>query len=274
MSCFKKWQWIAIMLLMLPVLSARANGQTTAAGNDAAAQGSCLGTGTAAGNGATTPANAWDSTFTGIATATGSGYSGGAFLLDPIAKDAEITALNPVQANLGGIRAAMAGAYLRVQGPKGCTTVYVTDLYPEAASGGLDLSYNAFSKIGDLQQGRIPIRWKLIAAPVTGNVVYRIKEGSTMWWAAIQVRNHTYPVVKLEVFQGKAWVSLPKADYNHFVGTQLGDKPLVIRITDIRGRILVDKLPPLLKDCTPKSANQPSPCSKPYFVQGNVQFPE
>lgn len=51
----------------------------------------------------------------------------------------------------------MAGAYLRVQGPKGCTTVYVTDLYPEAASGGLDLSYNAFAKIGDLQQGRIPV---------------------------------------------------------------------------------------------------------------------
>ncbi|AST31452.2 expansin EXLX1 family cellulose-binding protein [Ralstonia solanacearum] len=274
MSCFKKWQWIAIMLLMLSVLSARANGQTTAAGNVAAAQGSCLGTGKTSGTGTTTPANGWDSTFTGIATPTGSGYSGGAFLLDPIASDAEITALNPVQANLGGIRAAMAGAYLRVQGPKGCTTVYVTDLYPEAASGGLDLSYNAFSKIGDLKQGRIPIQWKLIAAPVTGNVVYRIKEGSTMWWAAIQVRNHTYPVVKLEVFQGKAWVSLPKADYNHFVGTQLGDKPLVIRITDIRGRILVDKLPPLLTDCTPKNANQASPCSKPYFVQGNVQFPE
>ncbi|CAH0447759.1 Expansin-YoaJ [Ralstonia syzygii subsp. syzygii] len=270
MSCLKNWRWIAVILALFPIWSARANGQTIAADNVTAAQGSCLG----ASNSTTTPANTWDSTFTGIATATGSGYSGGAFLLDPIAKNREITALNPAQANLGGIRAAMAGAYLRVQGPKGCTTVYVTDLYPEAASGGLDLSYNAFSKIGDLQQGRIPIRWKLIPGPVTGNVVYRIKEGSTIWWAAIQVRNHTYPVVKLEVFQGKAWVSLPKADYNHFVGTQLGDKPLVIRITDIRGRLLVDKLPPLLKDCTPKNANKASPCDKPYFVQGNVQFLE
>ncbi len=162
MSCLKKWRWIAVILLLFPIWSARANGQTIAADNVTAAQGSCLGASKAAGNSTTTPANTWDSTFTGIATATGSGYSGGAFLLDPIAKDREITALNPAQANLGGIRAAMAGAYLRVQGPKGCTTVYVTDLYPEAASGGLDLSYNAFSKIGDLQQGRIPIRWKLI----------------------------------------------------------------------------------------------------------------
>ncbi len=29
----------------------------------------------------------------------------------------------------------MAGAYLRVQGPKGSTTVYVTDLYPTGSSG-------------------------------------------------------------------------------------------------------------------------------------------
>ncbi|MFV8668755.1 expansin EXLX1 family cellulose-binding protein [Ralstonia pseudosolanacearum] len=268
MPCLKKWRWIAVMLLSLSVWSLHANGQVVVSDNATAAQPSCLGTGT------TAPANTWGSTFTGIATATGSGYSGGAFLLDPITKDREITALNPAQANLGGIPAAMAGAYLRVQGPKGCTTVYVTDLYPEAASGGLDLSYNAFAKIGDLQQGRIPVQWRLIPGPVTGNVVYRIKEGSTMWWAAIQVRNHTFPVVKLEVFQGKAWVSLPKADYNHFVGTHLGDKPLVIRITDIRGRILVDKLPPLLKDCTPQKAGEASPCSKPYFVQGKVQFSE
>ncbi|MGK4328376.1 hypothetical protein ABVK36_05750 [Lonsdalea quercina] len=45
----------------------------------------------------------------GSATATGSGYSGGALLLDPISSDMEITALNSNQLNYNGINAAMAG---------------------------------------------------------------------------------------------------------------------------------------------------------------------
>lgn len=78
---------------------------------------------------------AWNDTYQGYATYTGSGYSGGAVLLDPIPADMKITALNPFQLNYNGVKAALAGAYLEVQGPKGKTTVYVTDLYPEGASG-------------------------------------------------------------------------------------------------------------------------------------------
>lgn len=205
----------------------------------------------------------WNSTFTGTATSTGSGYSGGAVLLDPIPSDAFITALNSTQMNFGGIKAALAGAYLEVTGPKGKTTVYVTDLYPDGASGGLDLSYNAFAAIGNLADGHIPISWKVVRAPITGNVQYRIKEGSSRYWAAIQVRHHIYPVVKLEVKQGSTWTSLPKTPYNHFVGTNLGNKPLSIRITDIRGKVITDKIPAL-----PEYGG-----SAAYFEPGHVQFP-
>src|SRR5215213_6569650 len=48
------------------------------------------------------PAAAWDGICNGTATYTGSGYSGGAVLLDPIPADAMITALNPTQMNYGG----------------------------------------------------------------------------------------------------------------------------------------------------------------------------
>lgn len=205
----------------------------------------------------------WNSTFTGTATYTGSGYSGGALLLDPIPSTAFITALNPTQLNFGGVKAALAGAYLEVTGPKGKTTVYVTDLYPEGASGGLDLSPNAFEAIGNKVDGRIPISWKVVRAPVSGNVQYRIKEGSSRWWAAIQVRNHAYPVVKFEVKQGTAWKSLQKMDYNHFLGEQLGNQPLSIRITDIRGKAILDTIPAL-----PENGNKPV-----YFEPGHVQFP-
>ncbi|MCC8538425.1 expansin EXLX1 family cellulose-binding protein [Xanthomonas axonopodis pv. poinsettiicola] len=233
----------------------RAWGTAPAAGVAASAN-------TAAGKNAS-KATAWNSTFTGTATYTGSGYSGGALLLDPIPSTAFITALNPTQLNFGGVKAAMAGAYLEVTGPKGKTTVYVTDLYPEGASGGLDLSHNAFAAIGDMVDGRIPISWKLVRAPITGNVQYRIKEGSSRWWAAIQVRNHAYPVVKFEVKQGNTWKNLQKMDYNHFLGEQLGNQPLSIRITDIRGKTLLDTIPALYED-----GSHPA-----YFQPGNVQFP-
>ncbi|ELQ17099.1 extracellular endoglucanase (expansin) [Xanthomonas translucens DAR61454] len=132
-------------------------------------------------------AAAWNGICKGTATYTSSGYSGGAALLDPIPPKMMIAALNPKQMNYGGVAAALAGAYLQVRGPLGIATLYVTDLYPEGRNCGLDLSPNAFAAIGDIRAGHIPIRWKVVAAPMTGNVVYRIKEGSSQPWAAIQV---------------------------------------------------------------------------------------
>ncbi|NYF20811.1 expansin (peptidoglycan-binding protein) [Xanthomonas sp. JAI131] len=211
---------------------------------------------------ATPAAAAWDGICNGTATYTGSGYSGGAVLLDPIPADAMITALNPAQMNYGGVPAALAGAYLQVQGPRGTATVYVTDLYPEGGDCGLDLSPNAFAAIGDMSAGHLPISWKVVAAPIDGNVVYRIKEGSSQYWAAIQVRNHLYPVVKFEYKKDGAWVSLPKMPYNHFVGEQMGAQLLEVRLTDIRGQVVTDTLSAL-----------PSQGDKGvYFVEGHVQF--
>lgn len=121
----------------------------------------------------------YNSLHTGYATYTGSGYSGGALLLDPIPSNMKITALNPTDMNYRGVKAALAGAYLRVEGPKGKTTVYVTDLYPEGAPGALDLSPNAFREIGDMKDGKIDIKWRIVKAPITGNFTYRIKEGNS-----------------------------------------------------------------------------------------------
>ncbi|CAF4033219.1 unnamed protein product [Rotaria sp. Silwood1] len=176
----------------------------------------------------------------------------------------KITALNPFQYNYNGIKAALAGAYLQVKGPKGQTIVYVTDLYPEGPSGALDLSPNAFSEIGNMVDGKIDIQWKIVQAPITGNLSYRIKEGSSQWWAGIQVRNHKFPVVKLEYSKDEQWINLEKMDYNHFVGTDLGSKPLRLRMTDIRGMTVIDSIPPLSDNGSDGA----------YIVPGNVQFPD
>ncbi|SFE12780.1 Peptidoglycan-binding domain-containing protein, expansin [Paenibacillus algorifonticola] len=206
---------------------------------------------------------AWNDVRTSYATYTGSGYSGGAVLLDPINPNMEITALNPTDMNYNGVKAALAGAYLEVTGPKGKTVVYVTDLYPEGAPGALDLSPNAFAKIGEMSAGKINISWKVVKAPITGNFSYRVKEGSSQWWAAIQVRNHFYPVMKMEYKKAGAWINLEKMDYNHFLGTNMGTSPLQVRITDIRGQAVLDTIPALPANGT----------SGAYIVPGNVQFP-
>lgn len=200
----------------------------------------------------------------GYATYTGSGYSGGAALLDPIPSTMEITALNPEDYNSYGVKAALAGAYLEVEGPKGSTVVYVTDLYPEGPTGALDLCPTSFEKIGDMAAGSINIRWRLVKGPVTGNFSYRIKEGSSQWWAAIQVRNHKYPVLKMEYKKDGQWINMEKTHWNHFVSTHMGTSPLTIRITDIRGIVVTDTLPGLPNDGT----------SSAYIVPGNVQLPD
>ncbi|WP_081743160.1 expansin EXLX1 family cellulose-binding protein [Acetivibrio clariflavus] len=207
----------------------------------------------------------WDKEHSGYATFTGSGYSGGAALLDPIDPDMEITALNPYDYNSYGIDAALAGAYLEVTGEKGSTIVYVTDLYPEGAPGALDLCPKSFAKIDDMSKGKIDIKWRVVAAPVTGNVSYRIKEGSTTSWLAVQVRNHRYPVLKMECYINNKWVDMKKMHWNHFVVENVDSTTPRIRMTDIRGYVLEDII-----DSIPVSGD-----TRPaYIIDGNVQFPE
>ena len=207
----------------------------------------------------------WDQERSSYATFTGSGYSGGSALLDPIDPDMEITALNPYDYNCYGIEAALAGAYLEVTGEKGSTIVYVTDLYPEGAPGALDLCPKSFDKIGEMSKGKIDIKWRIVAAPVTGNVSYRIKEGSTTSWLAVQVRNHRYPVLKMECYTNNTWVDMKKMHWNHFVIENVDSTTPRIRITDIRGYVLEDVLGsiPVSGDTRPA-----------YIIEGNVQFPE
>jgi expansin (peptidoglycan-binding protein) len=210
---------------------------------------------------------AWDDWHTGYATPTTTGYSGGAALLDPISSDMEITALNYTDYNYNGVYAGLAGAYLQVYGPNGnSTVVYVTDTYPEGPAGALDLCFTSFSKIGQLSAGQFNVRWRVVKGPVSGNFSYRIKDGTNPYWAAIQVRNHKYPVMKMEYYRNGGWNNMVKQGYNHFVGENLGSDPLQVRITDIRGVSVTDTIRGL-----PASGTY---ATSAYIVPGNVQFPD
>ncbi|HOQ00483.1 MAG TPA: expansin EXLX1 family cellulose-binding protein [Acetivibrio clariflavus] len=211
------------------------------------------------------PYPGWDKIRSGYATYTGSGYVGGIALLDPIPEDMEIVAVNKPDFNCYGVQAALAGAYLEVTGPKGTTVVYVTDCYTEAPEGALDLCGISCDKIGDtnVPGGKIDITWRIIPAPITGNFTYRILPASSKWWFAIQVRNHKYPVMKMEYFKDGEWVDIPKDRCNYFVINNLDTSYLKIRITDIRGKVVTDIIDPI-----------PDNLMDGCFIPGNVQFPD
>lgn len=175
---------------------------------------------------------------TGIATyydATGAG----ACSFAPSPGDLMVTALNAEEYST----AAWCGAYVAVTGPKGSVTVRIVDLCPECKAGHLDLSREAFARIADLPQGRVPITWQVVSPAVSGPIRYHFKDGSNQWWTAVQVRGHRNPVARFEVLMtGGQWLSVPRTDYNYFVQTNpgMGPGPYTFRVTDLYGHVLID----------------------------------
>ncbi|WP_307875407.1 expansin EXLX1 family cellulose-binding protein [Frankia nepalensis] len=136
--------------------------------------------------------------------------------------------------------ARACGAYLEVTGPGGSTVVKVTDRCPECGAGHLDLSRQAFDRIAGGVPGLVNVTWRLVSPAGLGPVQYRIKDGSSAYWLAIQVREHRNPVVSLEVRVNGTWVALAREMWNHFVAPQgLGPGPFTVRITDLYGEQLV-----------------------------------
>lgn len=137
--------------------------------------------------------------------------------------------------------AALCGACLEVTGPSGSVTVRVVDQCPECKRGDLDLSPQAFQRLAPLSAGRIPITWHQVACDVSGPIAYHFKDGANAYWTAIQIRNHRYPIAKLEAMQGSAYVEIPRLDYNYFVqASGLGAGPYTLRVTDTRGHTVED----------------------------------
>lgn len=138
----------------------------------------------------------------------------------------------------------MCGAYLRIIGPKGEAVVRVVDICGSCKAGDLDLNQEAFEKIADLKQGQAPIRWHIISPSLNTMTQYHFKEGSNVWWTAIQIRNHRNPVAKLEFLKPDgSWGNIERVRYNYFVQKKpgMGAGPYTLRVTDSYGNSLMDK---------------------------------
>ena len=197
---------------------------------------------------------------TGDGTFYGGGYEGGCAMLDPVSRDYWIVAMNLADYN----DAQLAGAYLEVTGELGTINMLVTDLLPEGKKGDLDLYTDAFPLIAPVEKGRVPVSWKIIPLDSAENapVSYKYKEGTTEYWCGIQVRNHRYPITRLEYLdENGEFVEIKRRPYNYFESDKMGKGPFTFRITDIYGQVIIDENIPLSTDDT-------------EIIQGNVQFPE
>lgn len=196
------------------------------------------------------PVRSGEATFYG---ATGEGHCS----FDASPQDLRVAAMN----HADYANSAMCGAYVAVSGPKGKVTVRITDECPECPRGHIDLSESAFARIADPVAGRVPVTWQVVPGPVQGPVQYRYKEGSSIWWTAIQVRNHRRPITKLEIRPtgSSQWMAVKREPYNYFVyPSAIAAGALQVRITAEGGAVLVDTLP------EPRGG---------LLVQGRAQFP-
>lgn len=197
---------------------------------------------------------------TGEGTFYGGGYVGGCAMLDPVSTDYWIVAMNLADYN----NAQLAGAYIEVTGELGTINMLVTDLLPEGKKGDLDLYVDAFPLIAPAEKGRVPVSWRIIPLDTAENapVCYKYKKGTTKYWCGVQVRNHRYPITRLEYLNKNGeFVEIPRRNYNYFESMEMGEGPFTFRITDIYGQVIVDEGIPLETDDS-------------VIVQGHVQFPE
>ncbi len=197
---------------------------------------------------------------TGDGTFYGGGYEGGCAMLDPVSREYWIVAMNLADYN----DAQLAGAYIEVTGELGTINMLVTDLLPEGKKGDLDLYTDAFPLIAPVEKGRVPVSWKIIPLDSAENapVSYKYKEGTSEYWCGIQVRNHRYPITRLEYLdENGEFVELKRRPYNYFESDKMDKGSFTFRITDIYGQVIIDENIPLSYDDT-------------EIIQGHVQFPE
>ena len=160
--------------------------------------------------------------------------------------------------------AVWCGACVDVTGPNGNghVVVRVVDKCPGCSAGSLDLSETAFGMLAPLSAGRVDISWHEVACPVTGPIAYEFQSGSSKFYTAIQIRNHRYPIAKLEsVDSGGVATEIARKDYNYFVAASgLGAGPYALRVTDTRGHVLDDAAVPLAPGATSDGAAQFPTC--------------
>ena len=152
--------------------------------------------------------------------------------------------------NRGGVNAAAAGECYEFAGPNGRVTAMVTDFSPDPPADTcdngryyFDLSESAFSALYPLSIGRGTVTYRLVPAPVTGNLKAAFTQGSNPYYFELRFYNHRAGIANVEFRDGGSsiWQSLPRTTYNTFVANPGGGgarTPFTIRVTSRFGEMV------------------------------------
>lgn len=133
--------------------------------------------------------------------------------------------------------AALCGAYLDVRGPDGTVRAQVVDQCAGCRPGELDLTRAAFSHIGPLRRGTVPVSYRLVHDPHPARPLgLYVKPESTAGWLGLLVVDHGNPLAAVRA-RGEhgEWTSLRHGSDNYWIATGLGPGPYDVRVTDTLG---------------------------------------
>ncbi len=210
-------------------------------------------------------------------------------------QDGFTAAVTTADFNRAGINAAAAGECYEVAGPRGSTTVMISDLTfgapPVVITGGrkyMDLGEPAFAAIADTASGIASVTRRLVPAPVSGNVKLLVVQNAGGFFTELRPYNHRAGIDSLEIKPASAstWTALPRTTYNSFQynsGTPL-TFPLSVRVTSRFGETVSfspiasmtagDRITgPAQFAVFPQQAPQPVWLGSPVYRDGNDGVP-
>ncbi|CEG47468.1 RlpA-like double-psi beta-barrel domain [Plasmopara halstedii] len=134
--------------------------------------------------------------------------------------------------------------------------VHILDQCPGCGYGGLDLSPEVFEKITGQTYTILPIEWKFVDCPVSSNVEYCLKTGSTEFWVAVQPTNLDSGVTSMKI-DNQETSRVDSAFYFLIDGkgkSVANLSALSISLTNVNGEVLEDTLSMKADLCTAGSS--------------------
>ncbi|KAE8970544.1 hypothetical protein PR001_g27177 [Phytophthora rubi] len=130
--------------------------------------------------------------------------------------------------------------------------VYIMDQCPGCAYGDLDLSPDVFESITGQSYTKLSIEWELVDCPVSNNVQYCLKTGSSEFWVAVQPANFVSGVQSLSI-NGQETALIDSAYYFLIDGSgeSVADLNSVsISLTGVNGEVLEETVSLSADACT------------------------
>lgn len=184
------------------------------------------------------------------------GFAGFGLVVDDMPqlyRDGFLAAACPAFYHRGGSNAAAAGECYEFFGPVGTATVMVADmaaLWPtgtcDSGRSYFDIGISAFTPLFGVSGGTGIATYRLVPAPVTGNLKLVVVNYFNAFSFQFRVYNHRAGVAKLELrgTGSSTWVDLPREQNNAFTYTGLAPVyPVSIRATSRFGEVV--EFPPI-----------------------------